>query len=152
MRTFIIAALFVLFASFGAPTVVFALTAVGGTCFASTDCTSGYCDGATETCQMNPIQTSVTNTGTILINPLKSGTSLESFLGNILDFVIRIGTIIVILMLVFVGFKFVTAQGSETKLVEARKMLLWTIIGALVLLGSVAIKDSILATVQALGG
>ena len=87
-----------------------------------------------------------------LMNPLKSGTSLESFLGNILDFIIRIGTIVVILMLVFVGYKFVVAQGSDTKLTEARGMLLWTIIGALVLLGAQAISLAIQATVKSLGG
>ena len=91
-----------------------------------------------------------TGTNVTLINPLKSGTSLTSFLNNILDFVIQIGSIIVILMLVFVGFKFVVAQGKDAALVEARKMLLWTIIGALVLLGAKAISAGILATVQSL--
>lgn len=106
------------------------------------------------------VNTSVTQTTGVntsgqsvkLINPLKSGTSLESFLLNILQFVIRLGSIVVILMLVFVGYKFVAAQGSDTKLVEARKMLLWTVIGALILLGSQAIALSIKATVQAITG
>ncbi len=85
-----------------------------------------------------------------LINPLKGGGNLQSFLLNILDFIINIGSIIVILMLVFVGFKFVTAQGEPGKISEARDMLLWTVIGALVLLGSKAIAMGIQATVQAL--
>ena len=105
----------------------------------------------------NQIQSSGGNTSNSgssvpLINPLKSGTSLESFLGNILQFVVRIGTIVVILMLIFVGYKFVMAQGVPAKIEEAKKMLLWTIIGALVLLGAQAISMGILATVQALGG
>jgi hypothetical protein len=87
-----------------------------------------------------------------LINPLKAGTSLESLLNSIMDFVIRLGTIVVIVMLVFVGYKFVAARGNDAKLVEARKMLLWTIIGALVLLGAKAISMALLATVQAIGG
>jgi|CXWL01.1.fsa_nt_gi heme/copper-type cytochrome/quinol oxidase subunit 2 len=87
-----------------------------------------------------------------LINPLKSGTSLETFLGNILAFVVRIGTIVVILMLVYVGFLFVTARGEPGKITTAREALLWTVIGALVLLGAQAISMGILATVQALGG
>lgn len=96
---------------------------------------------------------STANTGNVtLINPLKSGTSLESFLTSILSFVIRIGTIAIILMLVFVGYKFVAAQGSDSKLIEARNMLLWTVIGALVLLGAQAIASAIQATVTALGG
>ena len=85
-----------------------------------------------------------------LINPLQGGGSLESFLLNILAFIIRIGTIIVILMTVFVGYKFVAARGEPGKIIEARSALLWTVVGALILLGSQAIAIGIRATVQAL--
>ena len=97
-------------------------------------------------------QTSVTNSGenVTLINPLGAGTSLPVLLSDILQFVVRIGSIAVILMLVFVGFKFVTAQGNDSKLTDARSALLWTVIGALVLLGAQAISVGIQATVQAL--
>jgi len=84
------------------------------------------------------------------MNPLQGGTSLESFLNTILSFVIRIGAIVVVLMLVYVGYLFVVAQGSDSKLTDARKALLWTIIGALILLGAQAISLGIQSTVQAL--
>ena len=87
-----------------------------------------------------------------LINPLKAGTSLDSFLNDILAFVIRIGTIVVILMVVFVGYKFVVAQGKPGEIEEAKKMLLWTVVGALILLGSQAIAISLKATVTAITG
>ncbi|MDO8566632.1 MAG: hypothetical protein Q7R58_00575 [bacterium] len=73
-----------------------------------------------------------------------------NFLNKILEFVIKIGTVVVILMLVFTGYKFVAAQGEPGKITEARDMLLWTIVGALILLGSQAISMGIKATVQAL--
>lgn len=85
-----------------------------------------------------------------LINPLRGGASLESFLLGILEIIIQIGTIIVILMLVYVGYLFVAAQGREEKIREARDALLWTLIGALILLGSQAIAWGIKATVDAL--
>lgn len=91
-----------------------------------------------------------------LINPLNSGdcssngNCLETFLVNILSFVVRIGGIIVVLMYVFVGFKFVAARGEPGKITEARTMLLWTTIGALVLLGAQVIAMGIKATVQGL--
>lgn len=85
-----------------------------------------------------------------LINPLKGGESLESFLLDILEFVIRIGSIFVVLMVVFVGFKFVNAQGKSEELEKAREMLLWTVLGALILLGSQAIAMAIKATTDAL--
>ncbi len=92
-----------------------------------------------------------------LINPLSgvdcsagNGSCLNAFLLNILQFVILIGSIVIVLMLVFVGYKFVAAQGSPEKIKEARNMLLWTVIGALVLLGAQAIAMGIQATVTAL--
>lgn len=100
--------------------------------------------------------TSGENIGTTLINPLNSGNCtpngdcLMNFLGGILDFVIRIGTVVVILMMVFVGFKFVTAKGEPGEITKARDMLLWTVIGALILLGAKVIQEGITATVQAL--
>ncbi len=62
----------------------------------------------------------------------------------------QIGTVIIILMLVYVGFLFVTAQGNDSKISEARTALLWTVVGALILLGAQAISLGIQSTVQAL--
>lgn len=76
-----------------------------------------------------------------------------SLLISILDIITTtIGPIIVILMLVFVGFKFVAAQGIPGKIEEAKGMLLWTVVGALILLGAKVIAMGIQATVTAFGG
>jgi heme/copper-type cytochrome/quinol oxidase subunit 2 len=91
-----------------------------------------------------------TNIGTTLINPLGAGTSLPVLLGQILSFVVNIGAIIVIFMLVYVGFLFVTARGNETKLTAAKQALLWTVVGALILLGAKAIAIGICQTANAL--
>lgn len=84
-----------------------------------------------------------------LINPLGT-TDLEALVLKILDFIIKIGAIVVIFMLVYVGFLFVTARGEPAKLTVARQALLWTIVGALILLGSKAISLAIQDTVKAL--
>lgn len=97
-----------------------------------------------------------TDSNITLINPLNTGdctpngTCLMQFLNKILGFVIQIGAIAVILMLVFVGYKFVVAQGNETKITDAKNALIWTVIGALILLGSQAISLGIQATIQAI--
>ena len=85
-----------------------------------------------------------------LINPLGAGTDIQKLINQILAFVIRIGAIVVILMLVYVGFLFVTARGEPAKITAARQALLWTIVGALILLGAQVISLGIQATVQAL--
>jgi len=93
-----------------------------------------------------------TNTGTniTLINPLGAGTDLSELVDDILQFVINIGSIVIIFMLVYIGYLFVMAQGAEAKLTKAKEAIKWTIIGALILLGAQAISLGIQATVQAL--
>ena len=140
----------------------------------SNDCPPGQrCDISTNTCVPSggtfqsgstgnsQLQSGSTGNGggtnVTLINPLNSGDCtpngdcLRSFLMSILDFLIQIGGIAVILMLVYVGYLFVIAQGNETKITDAKNALLWTVIGALILLGSKAISLGIEQTVKALG-
>ncbi len=85
-----------------------------------------------------------------LINPLGAGTSLPVLLKDILQLIVQIGTVVIVLMLVYVGFLFVTARGNESKITAAREALLWTVVGALILLGAQAISLGIQSTVQAL--
>jgi hypothetical protein len=89
--------------------------------------------------------------GGALVNPLGTA-SLQTFLLDILGIVIQVGTYAIILMLVFVGYKFVAAQGNPGKIDEAKKALFWTVIGGLILLGCQAIALAIQATVTAIAG
>lgn len=84
-----------------------------------------------------------------LVSPLKVD-SFDGLLRAILDGVIQIGTIVLILMLVYVGFLFVVARGKPEALKTAKNALLWTVIGGLVLLGATAIQELISGTVQSL--
>ncbi|MBU1292969.1 pilin [Patescibacteria group bacterium] len=88
--------------------------------------------------------------GTGLKNPLNNICTLPQFLNAILDAVVQLGTIVLILALVYVGFQFVAAQGNEEKIRSARSALMWTVIGGLVLLGAKAIGLVIEGTVSAL--
>lgn len=84
-----------------------------------------------------------------LDNPLRTD-SLEGLLVIVLKAVVQIGTILLVLALVWVGFLFVMAQGSEEKIREARSAFVWTVIGGMLLLGATAISEVIKATVQTL--
>ncbi len=81
-----------------------------------------------------------------LCNPLKAQ-SITAFLNDILDFAVKIGTIFIVLMLVFVGFKFTAARGNAGELEKVRTMFLWTIIGAVVILGAHVISNMIASTI-----
>lgn len=92
-----------------------------------------------------------------LINPLNlgncsdaTGGCLAAFLNKILDFVIMIGAIVVMFMLVFIGFKYVVSAQKPGEIEKVHTMFLWTIVGALILIGAKAISLGIQATVKAL--
>jgi hypothetical protein len=85
-----------------------------------------------------------------LTNPLKSIDSLPELLTAILRGIVQIGFIFLVLMIIFVGFKFVTAQGKPEELTQAKTALLWTVIGGLILLGAEAIALVIESTVSKL--
>ena len=97
----------------------------------------------------NPSQDTTMTGSSGLTNPLQSS-SIQDLLGKVLDAVIAVGTVVITLMLVYCGFLFVVAQGNEEKIRDARTALMWTVIGALVLLGAKAIQGIITATVQTL--
>lgn len=96
-----------------------------------------------------PSQTTTSGGEGTLVNPLRAQ-NIQQLLGIILGGLVQIGTIILVLMLVWVGFLFVFAQGNEEKVREARTALMWTVIGGLVLLGARAIASLLEATVNAL--
>ena len=85
-----------------------------------------------------------------LQNPL-GFSDIPGFLNAVLGLMISVGSIVIVIMIVYVGFLFVTAQGAEEKIKDARQALLYTVIGALILLGAQAISSGIQATVAALG-
>jgi membrane protease YdiL (CAAX protease family) len=86
-----------------------------------------------------------------LTNPLQFN-SLSQFLEAILSAVITIAFPIIVLMFVYSGFLFITAQGNEQKLTQFRRVLLWTIVGALLILGAQVLSSAIQGTVDEIRG
>ena len=82
-------------------------------------------------------------------NPISVNT-INEFIKVILIGVIKIGIPIVALAIIYSGFLFVTARGKSEKLTEAKKALMYSLIGAAILLGSWAIAQLISNTVLAL--
>ncbi len=85
-----------------------------------------------------------------LTNPLNNINSLPEFMNAILNAVVELGSIILVLALVYVGFLFVKAQGKEEEIKNARNALMWTVIGGLVLLGARTVGLVIESTVKSL--
>jgi len=83
-------------------------------------------------------------------NPIGQN-SVEGLIAAVLQFVVKIGAVVVVFFVIYAGFQFVTAQGNEEKITKARKSFLWTIIGALILLGAMTLSGVICRTANDLG-
>jgi hypothetical protein len=84
-----------------------------------------------------------------LENPIAAET-FQDLLALILKIVIAIGTPVVIMSIIFVGFKFVTAQGNQAKIEKAKEAFFYVMIGAAIVIGCNVIVAIIQDTVSSL--
>lgn len=83
-------------------------------------------------------------------NPLSFKT-LQAFFEALLKFLAMLAVPFIVFMIILTGFKFVTAQGKPAELETARKMLLYTLIGGMLILGASIIASVIKGTVDSIG-
>jgi len=89
------------------------------------------------------------NINTGIENPLgNSITDIPSFIKAILKFILYLGIPLVALAIIYTGFLFVTAMGNSEKLKKAKSALVYTLIGAALLLGAFVIAEAIQGTVE----
>ena len=84
-----------------------------------------------------------------LENPLISD-SFADLVTNIAKIVAEIGVPIAVIAIIWAGFLFVTARGSEDQIKKAKTTFFWAIIGTAILLGSWALATAISGFVQGL--
>lgn len=97
----------------------------------------------------DPIDPPSSNSSVKLDNPIKAD-SINGFIKDLLQTVLTIGMPIVALAVIYSGFLFVSARGNSEKLTQAKSALMYTLIGAAILLGSWSIALLIDSTVRAL--
>jgi type IV secretory pathway VirB2 component (pilin) len=61
-----------------------------------------------------------------------------------------LGGPIVVIGIIYAGYKLVSAQGDTKKLEEGRRALLWVIVGATIILGATVIKAVVGGTIESL--
>jgi Type IV secretion system pilin len=81
-------------------------------------------------------------------NPLSGINDLNGLIVAILNIVLVIGVPIITLAIIYCGFLFVQAQGNSEQVTQAKSALLYTIIGAALLLGAFVIANAIQGTVN----
>ena len=80
-------------------------------------------------------------------NPIASQT-LQEFVADILDIVVKVSMPFLVVMIIYAGFTYVTAQGNSAKVEKAHSMILWTIDGAGIILGAFIIARAIQGTID----
>ena len=85
-----------------------------------------------------------------IANPLGTTTDLNGFILKLLDGVVLLLTPVIVLMFLYTGFLFVKAQGAAEELTAAKQSLLYTLIGAALVLGAKGFAIVIAATVSQL--
>lgn len=84
-----------------------------------------------------------------LVNPLSSDTMAE-FIKEVANIVMQLGGVVAVIFIIWSGFLFVTARGSEEQLKKAKSTFTWTIIGAMILLGAYVIATAVVGFVTSL--
>lgn len=87
--------------------------------------------------------------GATLNNPLKAQNIIQFFV-QILDILLTFAIPLVVLFIIYGGFKLVTAQGNPGELEKGRSAILWAVIGGVIVLSAKIIINVIQATVTAL--
>lgn len=82
-------------------------------------------------------------------NPLCAD-SFEELVGALANIAFAIGVPIAVVFIIWSGFLFVSARGSEEKLKKAKTTFMWAIIGTAVLLGAKIIAETVGETIQSL--
>lgn len=81
-------------------------------------------------------------------NPAGANNDLLSIIGSILkNIVLPIGAVLVVLFIIYSGFTFLTAQGNPKAIDDAKRRFLYSLIGGVILLGSVAISKALQTTI-----
>ena len=89
--------------------------------------------------------------GFVFKNPISKGDDIYVLIKSLLDVVVKVGTYIVIVMVIYSGFLFVKAQGNESAISEAKNTFLWTVIGGVVLIGASVLAGVVCNTAAGLG-
>ncbi|PIR69562.1 MAG: hypothetical protein COU47_02295 [Candidatus Niyogibacteria bacterium CG10_big_fil_rev_8_21_14_0_10_46_36] len=83
-----------------------------------------------------------------LYNPLGSIDSFAALAASIFRAIVIIAIPLTVIFLIWAGILFVTARGNETQLAKAKKVFVWSVIGAMVIVAAWVIAVALNNSVQ----
>ncbi|MEN9852403.1 MAG: Type secretion system pilin [Candidatus Parcubacteria bacterium] len=84
-----------------------------------------------------------------LKNPIAAD-SVNELIGNIIDILLLLAAPVLVCVFIWIGLRFVLAQGNATKLKEVRQAFLWTLVGAAIVIGAKGIQILVTGTFEAI--
>ncbi|MEK7531434.1 MAG: TrbC/VirB2 family protein [Patescibacteria group bacterium] len=81
-----------------------------------------------------------------IINPLGIH-SVSDLVSKLLDVVIKVGSVLAVVFIIYAGFKFVWARGNPGEIEDAKKTFYYVIIGTAIILGAKVVQEIIQNTV-----
>ena len=88
--------------------------------------------------------------GAKLTNPAPgAGATMQDFIYLLIEIIQLIGIPVLTVCIIYAGFLFVTAGGSEEQVTKAKGWIFWTLVGATIILGSRVIADVVYGTASA---
>lgn len=86
-----------------------------------------------------------------ICNPLKVKT-IQCLFREVLKIAAEIGSVFIVIGIIYSGFLFVKAQGNQEELAVAKKAITYTAIGAMLVLGAWAFSTGIANTISTITG
>ncbi len=85
-------------------------------------------------------------------NPFKYGDTIQCFVSQVLKFVVDILAVVAVLYIIYAGFQFVMARGNPDAISDAKKSLMYALIGTGILLGAWVFATVIANTINQITG
>ncbi len=134
-------------------TLIFAITSLfimPAVAFAEADFGFGHEGQLPDTTEAGAANRAAAAAGSQEVTKLKNPLNADSFEGlfrDILsDIIIPVTALIGVVFIIYAGFKFVTAQGKPEKVTEAKKRLMYVLIGVAIIIAAEVILDLLLNT------
>ena len=97
-------------------------------------------------------QGSATGGAGSIVNPLGNTNDITALVVKLVTLAAQLGGIVCVFFIIYAGFLFVKAQGKPEEIETAKRTLLWSLVGAAVLLGASVIANVIKSTVESVTG
>lgn len=93
---------------------------------------------------------SISDYGLKDISAVKIGqnTDLKSWVANIINFALGFLGIIAVVIIIYAGFKWMTAGGNEEQVTDARKMIVQAVIGLVIIFAAYIIANFVIGTLK----